>query len=44
MKRNQFEKITRTANVRRPFEEIAEHRKRRGKYNKAQRIARSTWK
>lgn len=43
MQRTAFEKITRTANVRRSFEEIAEHRKRRGKLNKTQRQARQEW-
>lgn len=43
MQRNQFEKIARTANIRRSFEEIAEHRKRRGKLNKTQRQVRQEW-
>lgn len=43
MQRTAIQKITRSANARRSFEEIAEHRKRRGKHNKAQRQVRMEW-
>jgi hypothetical protein len=43
MQSNQFEKLSRSANARRSFEEIAEHRQRRGKLNKTQRQVRTEW-
>lgn len=43
MQHTAVQKITRTATVRRSFEEIAEHRKRRGKLNKTQRQVRTEW-
>lgn len=43
MQRTAIEKITRRANTRRSFEEIAEHRARKGKLNKANRQSRMEW-
>lgn len=42
MQRTAIEKISRTS-TRRSFEEIAEHRKRKGKLNKTQRQVRTEW-
>lgn len=43
MQCNNVAKMTKRTTVRRSFEEIAEHRARRCKLNKAKRVARGTW-
>ena len=43
MQSNATQKIQRNANARRSFTEIAEHRARKGKLNKAKRQTRQEW-